>query len=395
MKRVDVFPQMLQELPFHALFRGGTEGGERTHYLHQCLYFRHSARGGGWKCQDPVITLFRWYYRFLRRRLANSSSAVQEAYDQCVKERFEEDGLDYNAEMRATKCPASNDRHTVQTKQPQGSSAVSEHTDYTSEQCLSSQPSLMQIDDLSRPVLQDPIVDSSPSSKFKKGDTVFIEKGGKTTKAMVCDITPQKKRLKIAVAPKERPILVENSNLQAPVPQVLSGLTFAISGRLNDKDRTENGNAEELILIILHNGGKVYNKDITKVLDANFIMVTSQKELDKEIKKINKPIIHAYRYKWPIISKPFVLQADKEKTVPDINQYKLNLSKLDNAPESSLLQAKPVKQSELLEQRKRSAHRDLKKCCGKSASWHKMKSKTVRMHLNGNQNQQQMATLCS
>ena len=59
MKRVDVFPQMLQELPFHSLFRGGTEGGERTHYLHQCLYFGHSARGGGWKCQDPVITLFR------------------------------------------------------------------------------------------------------------------------------------------------------------------------------------------------------------------------------------------------------------------------------------------------------------------------------------------------
>ena len=106
---------------------------------------------------------------------------------------------------------------------------------------------------------------------------------------------------------------------------------------------------------------QVYKKDITKVLDANFIMVTSQKERDKEIKKLNKPIIHAYRYNWPIISKPFVLQADKEKTVPDINQYKLNLSKLDNAPESSLLQAKPVKRSELLEQRKRSAHRDLKK----------------------------------
>ena len=90
-------------------------------------------------------------------------------------------------------------------------------------------------------------------------------------------------------------------------------------------------------------------------------MVTSQKELDKEIKKINKPIIHAYRYKWPIISKHFVPQADKERTMPEMNQYKLNLSKLDIAPESSLRQAKPVKQSEVLNQRKRSAHRDLKK----------------------------------
>ena len=285
-----------------------------------------------------------------------------------MKEKFEEDGLDYNAEMRAAEHPASNDCHTVQTNQPQESSPVSEHTDYTSEQCLSSQPSLMQIDDLSEPVLQDPIIDSSPSSKFKRGDTVFIERGGKTSKAMVCEITPQKKRLKVAVAPKERPVLVEISTLREPVPQVLSGLTFAISGRLNDKDRTEISNAEQLVPIIVRNGGKVYNKDITKVLDANFIMVTSQKELDKEIKEINKPIIHAYRYKWPIISKLFVLQADKEKTVPDINQYKLNLSKLDNTPESSLLQAKPVKQSELLEQPKRSAHRDFKKCCGKSAS---------------------------
>jgi len=142
---------------------------------------------------------------------------------------------------------------------------------------------------------------------------------------MVCDITPQRKRLKIAVAPKEGPVLVEISNLQEPVPQVLSGLTFAISGRLNDKDRTDIRNAEELILIILRNGGKVHNKDITKVLDAKFIMVTSREKLDKEIKKLNKPIIHAYRYKWPIISKLLVLQADEEKSVPDINQHKLNL----------------------------------------------------------------------
>ena len=99
MKRVDVFPQMLRELPFHSLFRGGTEGGERTHYLHQCLYFGHSARGGGWKCQDPIITLFRWYYRFFRRRLAKCPATVQEAFNQYVKEKFEEAGLDHTEEM--------------------------------------------------------------------------------------------------------------------------------------------------------------------------------------------------------------------------------------------------------------------------------------------------------
>ena len=68
---------------------------------------------------------------------------------------------------------------------------------------------------LSEPVLPDPIVDSSQSSKFKRGDTVFIERGGKTTKAMVCEITPQKKRLKVAEALKEWPVLVEISNLQS------------------------------------------------------------------------------------------------------------------------------------------------------------------------------------
>ena len=68
---------------------------------------------------------------------------------------------------------------------------------------------------LSEPVLPDPIVDSSQSSKFKRGDTVFIERGGKTTKAMVCEITPQKKRLKVAEALKEWPVLVQISNLQS------------------------------------------------------------------------------------------------------------------------------------------------------------------------------------
>lgn len=99
MKRVDVFPQMLRELPFHSLFQGGTEGSERTHYLHQCLYFGHSAGGRGWKCQDPIITLFRRYYRLFRRRLAKCPATVQEAFNQYVKEMFEEAGLDHTEEM--------------------------------------------------------------------------------------------------------------------------------------------------------------------------------------------------------------------------------------------------------------------------------------------------------
>ena len=178
---------------------------------------------------------------------------------------------------------------------------------------------------------------------------------------MVCELTPEKKRVKVAVNAKERPVLMEISNLHEPVPQVLRGLTFAISGRLNDKHKTGITNAEQLSPVILRNGGKVFNKDISKVCDASFIMVTSQKEVDKDIKKINKSIIHAYRYRWPIVSKDFVLHADKEKALPEIEQHKLSLTNLDNAPASSLLQVKPVRQSELLCSNKRSAHRDLKK----------------------------------
>ena len=427
MKRVDVFPQMVRELPFHSLFRGGTEGGERTHYLHQCLYFGHSARGRGWKCQDPIITLFRRYYRFFRRRLAKCPATVQEAFNQYVKEMFEEAGLDHTEEMStADNQPPFPDQNSqlvepnsvsqqidcssqppsssssVQSTQPINqlaeASPVSEQTDCSSQPPTSSSvQSTQPINQLAEasPVSEQtdcssqlPIASSAQSTQpinqlaeanpvseqtdcssqplttcthYKRGETVFIEKEGNTTKAMVCELTPTKQRVKVAVTGKERPILVEITNLQQAVPQVLSGLTFTISGRLNERDRTGISNAEQLTPVILRNGGKVFNRHITKVLDANFIMITSQKELEKDVKKISKPIIHAYRYKWPIVSKLFVLQSDKDKVIADINDYKLNLTNLDNAPASSLLQAKPIKQSELLGNMGRSAHRELKK----------------------------------
>lgn len=112
------------------------------------------------------------------------------------------------------------------------------------------------------------------TTMYKRGDKVFIEKDGNATRAMVCEITPQKRRLKVAVNPKERPILVEIASLREPVPQVLNGLTFVISGRLNEKDKSGITNAEQLTPIILRNGGKVFTKDISGVADAEFILVT-------------------------------------------------------------------------------------------------------------------------
>ena len=69
MTRVDIVPLLLKELPFHSLFRGSTEGGEHCHYLHQCIYYAHSSRGGGWRKEEPILALFKWTFRRLREKI--------------------------------------------------------------------------------------------------------------------------------------------------------------------------------------------------------------------------------------------------------------------------------------------------------------------------------------
>ena len=69
MTRVDIVPLLLKELPFHSLFRGSTEGGEHCHYLHQCIYYAHSSRGGGWRKEEPMLALFKWTFRRLREKI--------------------------------------------------------------------------------------------------------------------------------------------------------------------------------------------------------------------------------------------------------------------------------------------------------------------------------------
>lgn len=94
------------------------------------MYFGHSARGRGWKCQDPIITLFRRYYRFFRRRLAKCPATAQEAFNQYVKEMFEEAGLDQTEEMStADNQPPFPDQNS-QLVEP---NPVSEQTDCSSQ----------------------------------------------------------------------------------------------------------------------------------------------------------------------------------------------------------------------------------------------------------------------
>ena len=197
MKRVDVFPIMLRDLPFHSLFRGGTEGGLRTHYVHQCLYFGHSSRGGGWKSQNPILTLFTWYYRFLQRRIEKCPPAVKEAYDLFVKRKFEEQGLDYITEMKEIECPSTHPN------QGSNSESSSNHlVEPTEMQPAQEQPhpataSVSVTQPHQDSILQNRSAECSNESPeeaayYKRGDKVFIEKDRKATRAMVCEITPQK-----------------------------------------------------------------------------------------------------------------------------------------------------------------------------------------------------------
>jgi hypothetical protein len=76
MTRVDIVPILLSKLPFHSLFRGSTEGGEHCHYLHQCQYYGHSSRGGGWRKEEPILALFKWTYRRLRERILDGDQST-------------------------------------------------------------------------------------------------------------------------------------------------------------------------------------------------------------------------------------------------------------------------------------------------------------------------------
>ena len=97
MTRVDIVPILLKELPFHSLFRGSTEGGEHCHYLHQCIYYGHSSRGGGWRKEEPILALFKWSYRRLREKIEQGEQCGD--FLKFVQSCFAEVGRDYTGEF--------------------------------------------------------------------------------------------------------------------------------------------------------------------------------------------------------------------------------------------------------------------------------------------------------
>ena len=112
MKRVDIVPYFLKQLPFNGLFRCSTEGGEHSHYLHQCLFYGHSSRGGGWVKEDPIVTIFKWYYRQIRQRISETSAENQRKFEAFVFNVYAEKGMEppsrLNGSQTVTATPTSN-----------------------------------------------------------------------------------------------------------------------------------------------------------------------------------------------------------------------------------------------------------------------------------------------
>ena len=90
MKRIDNVPILLKRLPFHSLARGSTEGGERSHYQDQLIYYGRTSRGGGKKRQDPILALFKYKYRLLRARMRQKEKETQEKFESFVMSKFKD-----------------------------------------------------------------------------------------------------------------------------------------------------------------------------------------------------------------------------------------------------------------------------------------------------------------
>lgn len=73
--------------------------------------------------------------------------------------------------------------------------------------------------------------------------------------------------------------------------------------------------------------------EVMCLLDADYILIT-QKEVNKEHSKLNKAVVMAYRYGLPFVSKKYILDAEATKECGDLNDYKLNLTKISSTPEA-------------------------------------------------------------
>ena len=164
---------------------------------------------------------------------------------------------------------------------------------------------------------------------MRRGRTLFFQERNKDNiqKAMVCELTSKKEHVRVATDGQMKSVVIALNEVRTPPPQPLDGQVFVISGNIAERGDKKKLNTDDLTRIILKNGGNVYTGNIEKAVDADYVLITSQKEVEKDHLKVNKAIAMAHRFGWPIISKKFVIESDGRDEHPDINAYKLNLSK--------------------------------------------------------------------
>ena len=430
MTRVDIVPLLLKELPFHSLFRGSTEGGEHCHYLHQCIYYGHSSRGGGWRKEEPILALFKWSYRRLREKIELGEQTRE--FVKFVKSCFTEVGRDYCKEFGEMQTqiqtdescgqpmPAStplasvqpsvpaNSEGPVTTEQPavipveypfdsavSGESTVSLvtvappalHPESNEESSFSNvlpnaQLTVTSADNEESSVT--PAVEAG--NEYRRGKSVFFtaDQSGQVNKGMVIDLTPRKKHVRVATSSKERPVAVALECLTEPPPLPLKNQTFIISGNIAERGEKEKVNTDKLTEIIKNLGGTVFTGDIDKAIDASFMVVTSQKELNKPTTKLNKTLVMACRLGWKIISKKMILEARNRNTLPPVGNYELDLTSIRNAPLTDVVHAKIFTRSTMINNHQVvGGHRELKKQLRSSTkrkgSENKMQEKALRV----------------
>ena len=198
---------------------------------------------------------------------------------------------------------------------------------------------------------------------FKRGKTIYFTKSSSKdlSKGMVINLTPRKQHVNVAVKSNERPAVVPVNKVKEPPPLPLKSKVFVISGNISERGDRRKMTNSDLKEMIEKNGGTVFEGNLQSASDASFILVTSQKELKKAPGKLAKAIVMAYRIKWPIVSKEFVITLDATSTLPSIEDFQLDLTLLDKAHISSSLGTEVPSIAKRINTIKTvSAHRELK-----------------------------------
>lgn len=175
-------------------------------------------------------------------------------------------------------------------------------------------------------------------------------------------MTPRKKHVTIATTSKDRPVIVPLNCLREPPPLPLKDQTFVISGCLVERGDKEKLTTEKVTFIIEKLGSKVYTGDVQKAADASFVVITSQKELNKATHKVNKTLIMAYRLGWQFVSKTMVIEARDSNIIPSISNNLLDLIAIRNALDTDVVHIKVFSKSAMINNHQTvRGHRELKK----------------------------------